>query len=117
MLLTVTGTPTNVLRLRNGEYTVELFWSSPASSTPLVAGYEVFYAESGSDVTHSAGTTIDTTINVTTPAPDVAYDFFVVAFSDADNSLPSALSSFAHVIDLSIHTCRCNHCILGKVSH
>ena len=95
MFLTVTGTPTNIMSVRPGDYTVKLSWSSPASNTPSVAGYEVFYAVSGSDVTHSGGiTTFDTTtISVTLPNQNAMYDFFVVAFSNADNALPSARSS------------------------
>ena len=90
MFLTVTGTPTNVQSELTGEYTVLLSWSAPASNTPSVAGYEVFYAVSGSDVTQSGGTTTtDTTaINVTLPNLSGRYDFFVVAFSEADNACP-----------------------------
>ena len=79
---------------------VELSWSAPASSTPLIAGYEVFYAVSGSDVTHSGGstTTSTTTINVTLPTLGVMYDIFVVAFSDSDNALPSKHSNNSTIV-------------------
>ena len=95
MLLTVTGTPTNVKSEQTGEDTVQFSWSAPASSTPSVAGYEVFYVASGSDVTQSGGTTttITTTLSVTLPNLNGIYDLFVVAFSDEDNALPSAPSS------------------------
>ena len=94
VFLTVTDTPTNIMSVRTGPYTVQLSWSAPPTNTPPVAGYEVFYAESGSDVTQSGGTTFNTTtINVTLPTLDFMYDLFVVAFSDAANSLPSARSS------------------------
>ena len=43
----MTGTPTNVNIMRTEQYTVQLFWSAPASNTPPVAGYEVFYVVSG----------------------------------------------------------------------
>ena len=91
----MTGTPTNIKSEQTGEYTVKISWSAPASSTPPVAGYEVFYVASGSDVTQSGGTTTTgtTTITVTLPNLNGIYDFFVVAFSDADNALPSAPSS------------------------
>ena len=90
----MTGTPTNTRSVRTGDYTVQLSWSAPSSNEPPVAGYEVFYAESGSDATKSGGTTTSasTTISVTLPTLDVIY-FFVVAFSDADNTLPSARSN------------------------
>ena len=93
----MTGTPTNVLSMRTGPYTVQLSWSVPASNTPTVAGYEVFFAETGSGVTQSGGTTTDTTISVTLPTLGVMYDFFVVAFSDAANSLPSAWSNISTI--------------------
>ena len=100
----MTDTPTDVKSVWTGECTRQLSWSAPASSKPLIAGYEVFYAESCSDVTQSAGTTTSTTISISTLAPDVAYDFFVVAFSEADNALSSARSN---VTDLS--TCKCDY--------
>ena len=95
MLLTVTGTPTNVKSELTGDYTVQLSWSAPTSNMPPVAGYEVFYAVSGSDVTQSGGTTTTdiTSISVTLPSISAIYNFFVVAFSDADNALHSARSS------------------------
>ena len=70
-------TPTNVTHVRTGDDTVQLSWSAPASNTPSVAGYEVFYAVSGSDVTQSERntTTNTTTINVTLPIPSGRYDF------------------------------------------
>ena len=106
LLLTVMDTPTNVMSVRTGLYTVQLSWSAPASNTPPLAGYEVFYAESGSDNnTQSGGTTTSTTsINVTLPTLGVKYDFFVVAFSDADNTLPSAHSNNT-TVDLSEFIC------------
>ena len=99
----MTGTPTNVNIMRTEQYTVQLSWSAPASNTPPVAGYEVFYAMSGSNVTQNGGTTTDTTISVTLPTMCTVYDFFVVAFSNTANALPSARSSNA-TIDSS--TCK-----------
>ena len=96
----MTDTLTNVTNVWTGVYTVELSWSAPASNTPSIAGYEVFYAVSGSDVTQSGGTTTTntTTINVTLPQLTGFYDIFVVAFSDADNALPSAHSNNSTVV-------------------
>ena len=96
----MTGTPTNVINVRTGVYKVQLFWSAPTSSTPPVAGYEVFYAESGGDVTQSGGTTTigTTTINVTLSTLDVMYEFHVVAFSDTDNALPSPRSNNSTIV-------------------
>ena len=96
----MTDTPTSVTSVRTEEYTVQLSWSAPSSSTPSVAGYEVFYAVSGSDVTQSGGTTTTstTTISVTLPKLSAMYDLFVVAFSDAGNALPSAHSDNSTVV-------------------
>ena len=104
-LLTVTNTPTNVVIERTGDYTVQLSWSAPSSNTPPVAGYEVFHAISDSNSTQSGGTTTTdtTTISLTLPTLDVMYNFFVVAFSDADNVLPSAHSK-SITIDMSKFT-------------
>ena len=105
LLLTVTGTPTNGRSVRTEQNTVRLSWNAPASNVPPVAGYEVFYAVSGSDVTQSGGTTTGTTtINVTLPTLGLTYDFFVVAFSDALNALPSAWSN---TITIDLSTCKC----------
>ena len=88
----MTNSPINVMSVRTGEYTVQLSWSVPANNIPPVAGYEVFYAESGSHITQSGGTTTNTTINVTLPTLGFMYDLFVVAFSDTDSTLPSRRS-------------------------
>ena len=89
----VADVPFGLSAKRNGDSnTVQLSWSAPASNTPQVAGYEVFFRESGSDNTQSGGTSTGTTIRVTLPSLDATYKFFVVAFSDAPNSLPSARS-------------------------
>ena len=93
--LTVIDTPTNVESVRTGEYTVQISWSAPASNTPPVAGYEVFHAESGSVGTTSGGITTSTSIIVSVPTLGFKYNFFVVAFSDADNTLPSAPSDIS----------------------
>ena len=96
----MTDTPTNVKSDLIGDYTIQLSWSAPASNTPSIAGYEVFYALSGSDVTQSGGTTTanTTTINVTFLKLSGIYNFFVVAFSDADNALPSERSSNSTIV-------------------
>ena len=73
LVVTVTGTPTNVSIVRTGQYTIQLSWSAPASNTPPVAGYEVFYAESGGVVTQSGGTTTNTAISVTLPTLGIMY--------------------------------------------
>ena len=107
----MTDTPTNAKGVRTGHYTVQLSWTAPASNTPPVAGYEVFHVESGNDVTQSGGTTTDTTINVTLPTLGVTYDLFVVAFSNAPNTLPSPRSS-----NSTINLSKCNYwCISAMI--
>ena len=106
LFLIVTGTPTNIHIVRTGDYTVQLSWSAPTSNTPLIAGYEVFYTESGSDATKSGGTTnsASTTISVNLPKLGVTYDLFVVAFSNVDSTLPSSRSS-----NVSVAIRKCNY--------
>ena len=89
----VTGAPTGLTAAKTEGKTVQLFWTAPASNTPPVAGYELFYAETGSNITQSGGLTTDSTISVTLPKLSVLYDFFVVAFSNENNALPSARST------------------------
>ena len=68
----------------------------------------MFYTVCGSDVTQSGGNTTNTTISVTLPTLSVLYDFFVVAFSDAVNSLPSAWSTI-QTIYLDMGKCKFQH--------
>ena len=70
-----------------GSNMVQLTWPAPPSKTPPVSGYEVFYTEFGVASTQSGGITSNTTINVTLPILGVTYELFVVAFSDAPNTL------------------------------
>ena len=108
----MTGTPTNVSYMRIDNYTVQLTWCAPASNMPPVAGYEVFYEESGSTGTESGGTTNDattTTIDVTLPNQTGIYNLFVVAFSAADNALPSA-----HSINITIDLSEFKHLYIAK---
>ena len=103
----MTGTPTNVKSELTGQYTVQLSWSAPASNTPSVAGYEVFYVVSGSNSVQSGGNTTTaetTTISVTIlPSLSGIYDLFVVTFSDADNALPSAHSNRSTIYLSKLH--------------
>ena len=93
LFVPVTGTPTGLSATRTGYNTVQLSWNAPASNAPPVAGYEVFYAVSGSKSTQSGGNTTNTTITTTLTVVDVTYDLFVVAYSNAANTLPSAHSN------------------------
>ena len=92
----MTDTSTGLTAVKTGNNAVQLSWTAPASNTPPVTGYEVFFAKSGNNTTQSVGTIIGrtiTTINVPLPIVDDIYGFLVVAFSDTANTLPSANSS------------------------
>ena len=99
LFVTVTGTPTGLSAIRTGCNTVQLSWTAPASNAPPVAGYEVFYVVSGSDSTQSGGTTTNTSVSIEVQILGFIYDFFVVAYSDSTNTLPSAHSN-SRTIDL-----------------
>ena len=91
---TVTGAPTDLNAVFTACTAVQLSWSAPANNTPPVTGYEVFYVVSGSNSTESGGTTTSTDIMIGLPFLDVtSYDLFVVAYSDAVSTLPSAHST------------------------
>lgn len=72
----VTGSPMNLVAARNGLTSVMLSWTAPISSTPPVAGFEVFYSLSGSDIVESGGTTPTTSFTVSNGlSPGNVYDF------------------------------------------
>ena len=70
-----------------------------------VAGYEVFYQlNSGSSSVMSAGTTTNTTLDITSGLTNgiSAYDFFVVSYgSEGSTVLPSNHSNTANLIFIS----------------
>ena len=90
----MTDTPTGLTAVRTAFKELRLSWNAQANNTPPVAGYEVFYTMSGSGITQSAGTT---SVNNFTLPSDVpvgsVYDFFVVAYSNMANTLPSSRSN------------------------
>ena len=87
----VTNPPTVVTAMRTKYNAVALSWTAPASNMPPVAGYEAFYSLSGDAITQSE-TTKTTDATLTELMLGNTYNFFVVAYSDAENSLPSARS-------------------------
>ena len=91
--LLVAVTPSDFNAKRIGYSVLELSWTAPANSTPPIAGYEVFLAVNGSPNSTSV---INTTETSTTVSEGLflgnMYIFFVVAYSDAINALPSAHS-------------------------
>ena len=93
--LLVTGTPINFTTKRTGSQTAFTSWTAPASNTPPVQGYEVFY-ESESGVRTSGGNTTASQLNLTLSSlePDVSYTAFVVAFG---GDLPSSHSNNATI--------------------
>ena len=97
----VTDTPSNVTATRTGYSTVELSWTAPTNNTPPVAGYEVFLAVNGSQSTMSMANTTATNVTISEGLTlGSTYGFFVVAYSDALNALPSARSE-TQMVELS----------------
>lgn len=81
--------------VRTDYKSVELSWSAPASNTPAVAGYEVFYTESVSRTTQSGAVTTSSVTSATLSDGlelGNTYSFFVVAYSNESNTLPSVHS-------------------------
>ena len=81
--------------MRTDYKTVELSWSAPANDTPSIAGYEVFYTESSSGTTQSGAVTASSVTSATLSVGLTfgnTYSFFVVAYSNEGNALPSAHS-------------------------
>ena len=93
--LLVTGTPINFIAIRTSLQTADTSWTAPASSTPPVEGYEVFY-ESESGVRTSGGNVTASQLSLTLSSlePDVSYTAFVVALG---GDLPSAHSNSANI--------------------
>ena len=93
--LLVTDTPTVFTATRNGLQTAFASWTAPASNTPPVEGYEVFY-ESESGVRTSGGNTTVPQVSLSLSSLElhVNYTVFVVAFG---GDLPSARSNTAQL--------------------
>lgn len=94
----VTGTPLNVAVTKETATSARVSWSTPASNSPPVAGYEVFY-QTETNVTTSGGETSASQLSLVLTELDstTSYSVFVVAFG---GDLPSARSSIV-IIPLS----------------
>ena len=89
----VTDVPSDFTVTRIGYSVLELSWTAPASNTPPIAGYEVFLAVNGSQNNTSVMNTTETSITMSEGLSlGTKYSFFVVAYSDVMNTLPSPRS-------------------------
>ena len=79
--LLVTDTPRNFTATRTGVHTAFTFWTAPASNTPSVDGYEVFY-ENEYGIRTSGGniTAPQVSLILNSLEPSVRYTAYVVAF-------------------------------------
>lgn len=74
--------------------TVTVTWSSPPND-PMIAGYEVFYettVHEGTQLEGSLKVMESNEANITNLVGSLKYCFYVVAYSDEDNILPSKRS-------------------------
>ena len=92
LYLLVTDKPTDLMYELTGYNTVRLSWTAPANNTPPVASYEVFFKRSGSNSIESWANTTSTTVVLANIDLWSVCEFFVVAYSDAENTLPSTPS-------------------------
>ena len=91
--LLVAGTPSNFKVTRTGYSVLELSWTAPGNTTPPIAGYEVFLVVRGSQNSMSVTNTTETSTRLSEGISlGDMYSFFVVAYSDAMNTLPSPRS-------------------------
>ena len=93
----VAGTPTAVTANRTGYNSVLVSWTA---SSPVPAGYEVFYQTASAGVSSrlSGGTTSNTELTLTGLTLGETYSIFVVAFAaEGDPVLPSAHSNTASI--------------------
>ena len=96
-IYSVTGAPTSLSVIRTGCNRVEISWTPPIHNTPPIAGYAVFYILAGSNTRQNAGSVNGSTTTFVLSSlfeQGSTYEFFVVAYSDENNTLPSARSNY-----------------------
>ena len=99
--LLVTGTPSDFTVRRTGYSVFELSWTASPSNTPPIAGYEVFLEVRGSQNITSFINTTETRTTVSEGlSPCHVYILFVVAYSNASNTLSSPRSE-TQMIEIS----------------
>ena len=107
LFLSVAGTPSDFTVTRIGYNVLELSWTAPANSTSPIAGYEVFLAVSGSQNSTSVTNTNETSTTVSEGLSlGNMYIFFVVAYSEAMNTLPSSRSE-TQMVEISEQNSYC----------
>ena len=106
VIYSVTGTPTDLAVVRSGCNEVEISWFPPVHNVPPVSGYAVFYILTGSNTTQNGGNVNGTTANLVLSnlfQQGSTYEFFVVAYSNESNTLPSAHSDCSVVLFSEFH--------------
>ena len=91
LLIVVARKPINVTAKCLCSSDVLVTWSSPVDNDPLIAGYEVFY-DIGNGSRQSVGVTNDTFLMISGLCSARNYSFFVVSYSNEENTLPSEWS-------------------------
>ena len=108
----VTGTPSDLIVRRIGYSVFELSWTAPPSNTPPIAGYEVFLEVKGSQGIRSVTNTTETRTTVSEGLSRCnVYSLFVVAYSDASNTLASPRSE-TQMIEISEQNSYCNAVVI-----
>ena len=96
VIYSVTGAPTSLSVVRTGCDRVEIFWAPPAHNVPPIAGYTVFYALAGSNTSQNGGNVNGSSTTLVLSSlfqQGSTYEFYVVAYSNETNSLPSGRSN------------------------
>ena len=97
LLIIVTRKPVNVTAKWISLSDVLVTWSPPVDNDPLIAGYEVFY-DIGNGTRFSGGMTNDTFLNISGLCSAQNYSFFVISYSNEEDTLPSELSDIIKLI-------------------
>ena len=97
MLIIVTRKPVNITAKWISPSDVLVTWSPPVDNDPLIAGYEVFY-DIGNGSRYSGGMTNDTFMMISVLCSAQNYSFFVISYSNEEDTLPSEWSDIITLI-------------------
>ena len=98
-LIIVAKKPLNVTAKWITSSKVLVTWSPPVNNNPLIDGYEVFYGVNDCDCkTFSVGVTNNSELIINGLCSNQNYSFFVVSYSNENNTLPSEWSDITTLI-------------------
>ena len=83
---------------------VLITWCPPVDNDPLIAGYEVFY-DIGNGSRYSGGMTNDTFLIISGLCSAQNYSFFVVSYSNEEDTLPSEWSYIITLLSGKLSKC------------